>query len=97
MANLRFDRIWASDQNWPYPTDSQTARGLSFLGTEEPTFDLHDAMFKELDLQDKWLYEQVRNACERFGQDVSVSIAGGARDTMANAITNALLNQLCAD
>ena len=97
MTGLRFDRIWASDQNWTYPTDSQTARGLSFLGTEEPTFDLHDAMFKELDLKDKWLYDQVRNACERFGQDVSVSIAGGARDTMANAITNALINQRKAD
>ena len=97
MTGLRFDRIWASDQNWVYPTDSQAARGLSFLGTEEPTFDLHDAMFKELDLQDKWLYDQVRNACERFGQDVSASIAGGARDTMANAITSALSTQRKAD
>lgn len=97
MADLKFNRIWASDQNWAYPTDSQAARGLSFLGTEEPTFDLHDAMFKELDLKDKWLYDQVRNACERFGQDVNVSIAGGARDTMANAITNALITQRKAD
>ena len=100
MTGLRFDRIWASDQNWSYPTDSQTARGLSFLGTEEPTFDLHDVMFKELDLKGKWLYDQVRNACERFGQKVQSddgSAIDGARDAMANAITNALITQRKAD
>lgn len=95
--NLDFDKIWASDTSPDYPSDTQTKRGLSYLGTEPPTFDLHDAIFQRLDKKDQWLYDQVRLACERFGQNVSESVAGESRDTMANAITNALLTQRKAD
>lgn len=95
--NLDFDKIWASDTSPDYPSDTQTKRGLSYLGTEPPTFDLHDAIFQRLDKKDQWLYDQVRLACERFGQNVSESVAGASRDTMANAITNALLTQRKAD
>lgn len=95
--NLDFDKIWASDTSPDYPSDTQTKRGLSYLGTEPPTFDLHDAIFQRLDKKDQWLYDQVRLTCERFGQSVSESVAGASRDTMANAITNALLTQRKAD
>lgn len=95
--DLEFNKVWASDTSPEYPTNTQAKRGLSFLGTEAPTFDLHDAIFQRLDLKDQWLYDQIRIACERFGQDVDNSIAGAARDTMANAITNALLTQRKAD
>lgn len=95
--SINFNRIWASDTNPDYPTDSQTKRGLSYLGTEAPTFDLHDAIFQDHDLKAQWLYDQIRLLCERYGQSVSESVAGSARDTMANAVTAAILNQRRAD
>lgn len=97
---LNFNKVWASDTNPDYPTDTQAKRGLSFLGTEAPTFDLHDALFQRLDGKALWLYDQVRAACERFGQKVQNddgTLISDARDTMANAITYALLNQRKAD
>lgn len=97
---LNFNKTWASDTNPDYPTDMQEKRGLSFLGTEAPTFDLHDALFQRLDIKALWLYDQVRTACERFGQKVqndNGDLASDARDVMANAITYALINQRKAD
>lgn len=98
--SLNFNKVWASDTSPDYPTDTQAKRGLSFLGTEAPTFDLHDAIFQRADNKALWLYDQVRIACERFGQKVQGddgSLVNDARDIMANAITYALLNQRKAD
>lgn len=95
--NLDFNKPWASDTSPNYPTDAQAKRGLSFLGTEAPTFDLHDAIFQRIDLKNQWLYDQIRMACNRFGQNVDTPTSGGSREELASAMSYAITYQRKAD
>lgn len=91
--NDRFGKEWSSDsRDQQYPSDTQATQGLGFLGADAPTTGLHDALWQANDWKDNWLYDQIKTACERYGQSLDLSV-GGSRNALADAIRQALLMQ----
>ncbi len=74
-AFARFGKRFASGGASAEPTDIQADAGLEFLGTNPPTFGLHNSMFQWLDDKDNWLYRQL----------AAVMLAGGTTPSSGTA------------
>lgn len=94
QKNNRFGKEWSSGSNiQEFPSDSQAQQGLSFLGSTPPSYNLHDAMFLALDWKDNWLFDQIKNVTDAYGQTLDLTI-DGQRTQLANAISNAISDGL---
>jgi hypothetical protein len=79
----RFGKRFASGGASSEPTDIQADAGLEFLGTNPPTFGLHNSMFQWLDDKDNWFFSQLRSVLLAFG-------VTPAADTPETALLNAI-------
>ncbi len=78
----RFLKRWSATGVVAEPTDNQADTGFSYLGANPPTVELFNALFRNLDDKDNWIYTRLSE----------VMIAGGV--TPSEATPNQLLTAL---
>lgn len=71
----RFRRRWAATGTVSPPTDAQADAGFAYLGSNPPTVELFNALFRDIDDKDGWLFENLN------GVMVEGGVAPSAADT----------------
>lgn len=96
QKNDRFGKEWSSNSaNQEYPTDQQAGQGFSYLGSVPPSTGLFDALAMAQDWKDNWLFDQIKQVTDTYGQNLDLT-EGGDRTQLADAIAKAISDGLLA-